>query len=82
MASLGRVEFGTIEVIAHMPRCRDCKWWTPLTNAPAWEGEWGDCGAITETTTHGPAAIAWAHEEGAALFTRPDFGCVKFEAKP
>jgi hypothetical protein len=78
MASLGRVEFSTSEVIAHMPRCRGCKWWTRQDDTPV---ESGLCG-LADKDSNGPvhSGAMFLIPEG-TLFTHPDFGCVQFEAK-
>jgi hypothetical protein len=74
-ASLGRVEVATIDVVAHMPRCRDCKWWCQ-----------SDLGPRSPTPPYGtcrfeiwPTTVVKAFTNG--LVTHPDFGCVQWEAR-
>lgn len=79
---LGRVGLDVIEVIAAMPRCRDCRWWNG-TNRPA------ICMKIrgranVDGLPVGGAMIATIRlpSDSEALITDPEFGCVQFEGKP
>jgi hypothetical protein len=75
-----------------MGHCKDCQWWHRFTLADdrwdpveRWDG-WGRCqaadsdmgGPLTEDTL---AFVDDAGCNGPLLMTKPDFGCVMFEAK-
>lgn len=82
--------------IAAMPRCRDCRWWTPGVVTPnalhmealseAAERGWGLClltGSRSNEPEHETTAafvIEGDRYEG-ALITAPEFGCTQFQAR-
>lgn len=97
MASLGRVELATVDVIAAIPRCRDCRWWDREHEAtgrnpgsmrvdPMLTGDSGAC-LITETHSldaeHTESkAVVWEGDSyHGVLVTAADFGCVQFEPR-
>lgn len=84
---IGRVGLGVVEVVAAMPRCRDCKWWSPEDYHDDRRPEgWGECGLATTKSGYReqPQALMMAcdpDEYEAGLLTAPDFGCVQFESR-
>lgn len=77
----------TKDLVALMPRCRDCRFWEQ-EDWQVTEGV-GACLATQDGTRAFPSnplpsskALAQGEDGWAAyLQTRPDFGCVQFEAK-
>jgi hypothetical protein len=69
--------------MSEMGRCRDCRWWNaePLTDFDETRGKvWGACLRVESSDS---LAEAMGRDPGEGwLTTRPDFGCVQFEAKP
>jgi hypothetical protein len=69
-----------------MGNCKDCKHWTPDEPDVWWNpAEMGQCGRVirdADEVTMAVAIYAGSDNYEAQLFyTRPDFGCVLFEAK-
>jgi hypothetical protein len=65
--------------------CKDCKWWITT-------GEWryerhglGTCELVNPleeiTDTSGIMACGDGYDASGSFHTKPDFGCVQFEAK-
>lgn len=60
-----------------MGRCRDCKWWDPPFTDD--DTKYGICElAISDSDESMMRAFAPSSD----VETKPDFGCVQFEAKP
>jgi hypothetical protein len=74
-----------------MNHCKDCKWWEAVTEADirAWSsgGEYrgmGVCERVNGEPFDKPryeGVLAFVNDHHAALMTRPEFGCVMFEAE-
>jgi hypothetical protein len=79
-----------------MSQCRECKWWLSpelveaegLRESGPEEAGWGVCsrGTCDENTSApaDPGTLAYAYDwrgRDSMLCTRPNFGCVMFEAK-
>lgn len=88
--TVGRAMIAAIEVVAHMPRCRDCRWWEvsgrreiqPLgccvltqTGAGAYENPRANSSLALAVIGRDESAY-WPY-----LRTSPDFGCVQWQAK-
>lgn len=89
MANLGRVELATIDVIAVLPRCKDCRWWS-TEHRLGWLSDRSDGRGHCERAESEDGqpvdkdSLAYT-EDGesyrAILITAPDFGCVQFQAR-
>lgn len=75
-----------------MPRCRDCRWWAKPAERPlevvmtedyaAFHDGAGQCDRAFRGGLSPDGALAEEYFGYAGwLITRPDFGCVQFEAK-
>lgn len=91
MANMGRVELSAIDVIAVMPRCRDCHFWDALDMSGAEQTgichrvdfDGGSCDDQTRAciSIEQPNGRISVSGDVAWFVTRQDFGCVQFQAR-